>query len=60
MDTFLNCYPHDAMLARVLAMARCPSVPVSVTSRCSIALTGRIELGFFGMNASFDLFCTVL
>jgi len=30
------------MLARVLAMARCLSV--SVTSRCSIEMDGRIEL----------------
>jgi len=39
------------MLARVLAMALCLSV--SVTSRCSIEVVGRMEL-IFGMEASFD------
>jgi len=29
-------YPCDAMLARVLAMALCLSVSMSVTSRCSV------------------------
>jgi len=40
------CYPRDAMLARVLAMALCPSVSVclSVTSRGSIEMGERIEL----------------
>ena len=33
---------------------------VSVTSRCSIETDERIELGFFGMGASFDVSYTVL
>jgi len=37
-------YPRDAVLARVLALAHCPSLPVSVTSRCSIEMDGRIDL----------------
>jgi len=39
-------YPRDAMLARVLAMALCPSVcrRLSVTSRCSIKRDERINL----------------
>jgi len=37
-------YPRDAMLAWVLAMALC----LSVTSRCSIEMDGRIQL-VFGM-----------
>jgi len=47
------------MLARLLAMALCPSVSVSVTSRCSIEVAGRIEL-VFGMEAFFDQSYTVL
>jgi len=39
------------MLARVLAMALCLSVSLSVflfvTSRCSVEMDGRIELGFW-------------
>ena len=49
----LNFHPRDAMLARVLAMALCPSVCLSVTSRCSVEVVGRIEM-VFGMQASFD------
>ena len=41
------------MLARILAMALCLSVSVSVTSRCSIEVVSRIEL-VFGTGASFD------
>jgi len=47
------------MLARVLAMALCLSVSVSVTSRCSVEVVGRIEL-VFGMEASFDQSYTAL
>jgi len=49
------------MLARVLAMALCPSVCVclSVTSRSSIETAERIEL-IFGMGASFHPSYTVL
>jgi len=47
------------MLARLLAMALCPSVSLSVTSRCSIEVAGRIEL-VFGMEAFFDQSYTVL
>ena len=36
-------------------MALCLSM--SVTSRCSVETSRRIELGFFGMEASFDLHC---
>ena len=43
------------MLARVLAIARC----LSVTSRCSIKMDGRIEL-VFGTEASFDLSYSLL
>ena len=54
-------------IARVLALALCLclsasvclSVCLSVTSRCSIEMDGRIEL-VFGMQASFDQFYTVL
>ena len=50
-------FPRDAMLARVLAIALCPSVSLcvclSVTSRCSVKVVGRIEL-VFDMEASFD------
>ena len=49
----------DAMLARVLAMALCLSVRLSVTSRCSIEMSGRIEL-VFGKEPSLDLAYTVL
>jgi len=47
--------PCDAMLARVLAVALClfVSVSVSVTSRCSVEVVRRIEL-VFGMEASFQ------
>jgi len=47
-------YPRDAMLARQLAMALCPSVSLSVTSLCFMETGGRIGL-VFGMAASFDL-----
>ena len=51
-------YPRDAMLhARVLAMARCLSVPVLI--RCSIKMTLPIKL-VFGTKASFDLSYAVL
>jgi len=51
LNTFLHrssFYPRDALLARVLAMALCPSVCLclSVTRRCSIETDERIELGF--------------
>jgi len=46
-------YPRDAMLARLLAMAPCPSV----TSRSFIETVERIEL-VSGMDASFGLSCT--
>jgi len=42
----------------VLFMTLCLSVCLSVTSRCSIETSGRIEL-IFGMEASFDLSYTV-
>jgi len=51
-------YPRDAVLARVLAMAPCPRVCLSVTSRCSIEVVGRIEL-VSGMEAAFDQTYTV-
>jgi len=41
------------MLARVLATALCLSVCLSVTSRCSVEVVGRIGL-VFGVRASFD------
>jgi len=47
------------MLARVLAVALCPSVRLSVTSRSSVKTDERIEL-VFGMGASFHLSYTVL
>ena len=50
----LTFYPRDAMLAVVLAMVLC----LSVTSRCSVEVVGRIEL-VFGMEASFDQSYTV-
>jgi len=43
----------------VYAVVVCPSVRLSVTSRCCIETTGRIEL-VFGMDASFHLSDTVL
>ena len=53
-------YLHDAMLARILAMALCLSVSVclrlSVASWSSIETDERIEL-VFGMGAFFDLSC---
>jgi len=55
-------YAHrDAMLTRGLAMTLCPSVclSVSVTRRCYIETTERIEL-VFGMVASSHLRYTVL
>jgi len=63
-ETFHGCvadsfYPLDVMLARLLAMALCPSVCLSVTSRSSIETVERIEL-VFGMRASFHPSCTVL
>ena len=56
----LTCfyYPRDAMLARVLAVAMCLSVCLSVTSRCSVKREEGINL-VFGMEASFDHSCTV-
>ena len=48
-----NLYPRDATLTRILAMARCLSVSVSVTSQSSSELTGRIEL-ILGVETSFD------
>jgi len=47
----LSFYPRDAMLARVLAMALCLSVSLSVTSRCSSETAKRIGL-FLGMGTS--------
>ena len=52
-------YPRDAMVARVLAIWPGVCLSVSITSRCSIELTGRIELAF-GTEASFDLSYSVL
>ena len=48
-------YLRDDMLARILAMAMCPSVCVclSITSRRSIEMDERSNL-FSGMGASFD------
>jgi len=46
------------MLAWVLPTAVCLSVCLSVTSRCSIEVVGRIEL-VFGMEAYFDQSYTV-
>ena len=43
-------YPRDAMLARALAIWPCVCVCLSVTSRCSIEMDGRIEL-VFGTHA---------
>jgi len=36
----LHFLPRDAILAWVLAMALCPSIRLSVTSRCSIETAG--------------------
>jgi len=47
---------RDTMLAGVLAMAQC--LCLSVTSRCSIEVVGRIEL-VFGVEASFHQSYTV-
>jgi len=44
-------YPRDAMLVRLVDMALSLRLCLSVTSRCSIEVVGRIELGF-GMEAS--------
>ena len=41
-----------------LSVSVCLSVCLSVTSRCSIEVVGRIELEF-GVDASFDQFYTV-
>jgi len=46
-------YEHDAILARVLAMALCLCPRLSVTSRCSLKWDERINM-VFGMRASFD------
>jgi len=46
-------YAHDAILARVLAMALCSCPSLSVTSRCSLKWDERINM-VFGMRASFD------
>jgi len=46
-------YPHDALLARIIAVALC----LCVTSWSSIETAERIRL-VFGMEASFDLFYT--
>ena len=54
-STFSFSYPRDAMLARVLAIALCPSV----TSRCSVETDGWIEL-VFSMEAFFHTSYTVL
>ena len=50
-------YAHDAILARVLAMALCSCPSLSVTSRCSMKWDERINL-LFGMWASFDNYDT--
>jgi len=55
----LGFHPRDDMLVRVLAMALCLSVCLSVTSRSSIETGERIEL-VFGTGASFDISYTVL
>ena len=54
--TFFTFYPRDAMLARVLAMARC--LCLSVTSHISIETAGQIEL-VLGVEAFFDPCYTV-
>jgi len=60
MGTVFCFYPRrDAMLARVLAMALCPCLSLSVISRCSIKRNERINL-LFGMKASFDQSCAVI
>jgi len=46
-------YAHDAILARVLAMALCSCPCLSLTSRCSLKWDERINM-VFGMRASFD------
>jgi len=46
------------MRGRLLAMDVCLSVCLSVTSRCSVEVVGRIEL-VFGMEASLDQSYTV-
>ena len=48
LDVLSVFYPHDAMLARIVAMALCLclSVSVSLTSRCSVEMDGRIKLVF--------------
>jgi len=54
-------YPRDAMIARVLSLAWCLSVAVSVcfcVGHKSIETAERIGL-VFGMGASFDLSYTV-
>ena len=43
-----------------VSVCLCLSVPVSVTSRCSVKTAERIKLGFFGMEASFHLSYTIL
>jgi len=61
-DVFvLYFYLCDIMLVRLLAMALCPSVhlSVSVTSLSFIDIGGRMEL-VFSTEASFDQSYTVL
>jgi len=45
--------PRRYARAGILAMALCPCLCLSVTSRCSIKRNERINL-LFGMKASFD------
>ena len=52
--------PRDAMLAPVYAVVPCPSVRrPSVTSRCCIETTGRIELVFgVGLPSTYPTLCS--
>jgi len=56
MSIHLFFYQRDAVLARIIAMALCPSVSVCV---CQKSVFYRIGL-VFGMGASFDRSYTVL
>ena len=59
-DLIEQFLPRDAMHARYNQWACvCLSVCLSVTSRCSVEVVGRIELVFFGMEAFFDQSYTV-
>jgi len=55
----INVFTAQCYTSAVLAMGLCPSVCLSVTSRCSIKTAEQIEL-FLGMWASFHPSYTVL